>query len=459
MNATIFRKYDIRGIAKTDLSDEVASAIGHAYATMLKARIEGAAGAVAIGRDARASSDRLFKSLSEGITACGFDVVDLGMVPTPLAYFALFVADDIQGAIQITGSHNPAPYNGFKMMMGRQTLHGDLIQELYGIASSGEFALGQRAGSVRRDETIIERYTEWVATNVDAGSKPLKVVLDAGNGVGNLVAPALVKRAFDVEVVELFSEPDAAFPNHHPDPTVEANLQHLIASVREHGADLGVAYDGDADRIGVVDERGEVIWGDRLLILLSREVLKHLPGATIIGEVKCSQTLFDDIERHGGVPVMSAVGHSLIKAKIKETGAKLAGEMSGHIFFNDRFFGFDDAVYATCRVLEILSSTDLSLSALMSDVPETFSTPEIRQECDEAIKFDIPPMVADHFRGEYEVNTIDGVRVNFGDGWGLVRASNTQPVLVLRTEATTAQLRDDYLAQLKDAIAASSAAL
>lgn len=459
MNATIFRKYDIRGIAETDLTSDVALAIGHAYATMLKAVVDAPLGAVAIGRDARASSDRLFDALSQGIIACGFDVVDLGMVPTPLAYFALFVSDDIQGAIQITGSHNPAPYNGFKMMMGHQTLHGALIQDLYGIASSGEYALAEEAGQVRADETIIPRYTDWVANHVNAGSKRLKVVLDAGNGVGNLVAPALISRAFDVEVIELFSEPDATFPNHHPDPTVEANLQHLIAAVREHGADLGVAYDGDADRIGIVDEHGAVIWGDRLLILLSREVLKHFPGATIIGEVKCSQTLFDDIERNGGVPVMSAVGHSLIKAKIKETGAKLAGEMSGHIFFNDRFFGFDDAVYATCRVLEILSDTDLSLSELMSDVPQTFSTPEIRQDCPESIKFEIPPLVADHFRETYEVNTIDGVRVNFGSGWGLVRASNTQPVLVLRTEATTAELRDDYLAQLKDAIAASTATL
>jgi phosphomannomutase/phosphoglucomutase len=269
-----------------------------------------------------------------------------------------------------------------------------------------------------------------------------------------VVAPALVRSVFpDGEVIELFSEPDARFPNHHPDPTVEENLHHLIAAVRDHGADLGVAYDGDGDRIGVVDAQGGIIWGDRLMILLARAVLSEQPGATIIGEVKCSQTLFDDIAAHGGVPVMSKVGHSLIKAKIKETGAKLAGEMSGHIFFNDRFFGFDDAIYTTCRLMEILTATPSSLAELMSDVPTTFATPELRVDCADSIKFGVPAKVALSFADRFPVNTIDGVRVNFGLGWGLVRASNTQPVLVLRAEATSPELRDQYLAALHAAIA------
>lgn len=458
MNPTIFRKYDIRGIAADDLTQEVVERIGSAYGTMLIQTL-GHRAAVAVGRDARESSDRLFEALSRGLHRVGIDVVELGMVPTPLAYFAFFSSDDIEGAIQITGSHNPAEYNGFKMMIGKQTLHGAYIQDLYNIAKDELFELAETHGQTRKMEDIIERYSQWVVENIEPGQRALKVVIDSGNGVGGLVAPELVRRRFAGEVIELFSEPDASFPNHHPDPTVEKNLQHLIEAVREHGADLGVAYDGDGDRIGVVDERGEIIWGDRLLILLSRDVLGNHPGATIIGEVKCSQTLFDDIEKHGGVPVMSAVGHSLIKAKIKETGAHLAGEMSGHIFFNDRFFGFDDAVYATCRVLEILSSTDQTLSQLMSDVPQTFATPEIRQDCPESTKFLIPPTVAEVFADRFETNTIDGVRVRFEHGWGLVRASNTQPVLVIRTEATSPELRDQYLQQLQDAIAQASAQL
>lgn len=458
MNTDIFRKYDIRGIADDDLTSEVAQAIGMAYGAMLL-RSPNLPPQVAVGVDARASGARLFDALTSGLRAAGINVLSLGMIPTPLAYFSIFAREDVGGAIMITGSHNPAEYNGFKMMLGKETLHSEHIQELRQIIEDEDYLVSTQSGLLHSWPEVIPAYTRWVTEHTTAGDRKLKVVLDSGNGVAGLVAPALVRQAFGAEVIELFSEPDASFPNHHPDPTVEENLTHLIDAVKLHGADLGVAYDGDGDRIGVVDEQGQIIWGDRLMILLSRDVLKANPGATIIGEVKCSQTLFDDIAAHGGQPVMAAVGHSLIKAKIKETGAKLAGEMSGHIFFNDRFFGFDDATYATCRLIEIISSQTSSLSELMSDVPKTYSTPELRQECDESIKFQIPSLVADSFSDRYAVNTIDGVRVNFGDGWGLVRASNTQPVLVLRTEATSAEARDAHLKSLQDAIAQAQTSL
>ncbi len=452
MNETIFRKYDIRGLAEQDLTDEVVAHIGQAYAAEI-----GAGKTIAVGYDARASSVRLFDALTRGLRLGGVSVVKLGMVPTPLVYFANFTSDDVDGAIQITGSHNPAEYNGFKMMMGKETLHGEDIQRLLARIKAGDFLAPHEDSATRVIErtNLKQTYLDWLMEHVTRDGRPLKVVLDSGNGVAGVIAPRVIRELFAGEVVELFSEPDATFPNHHPDPTVEKNLQHLIAAVKEHGADLGVAYDGDGDRIGVVDERGEIIWGDKLMILLSRTVLEEYPGATIIGEVKCSQTLFDDIEAHGGEPIMSAVGHSLIKAKIKETGAHLAGEMSGHIFFNDRYFGFDDAIYATCRVIEILQATEqgTSLSDLLSDVPETFATPELRVECDESVKFELPGKVAEHFAAKgFDVNTIDGARVHFPQGWGLVRASNTQPVLVMRVEATSPELKEDYLAQLNAAL-------
>jgi phosphomannomutase / phosphoglucomutase len=452
VNKDIFREYDVRGIADVDLDDETVSLIGQAYAAALIQ--QGHSPRVGIGFDARGSSPRLFDALSRGIRSAGVDVVKLGLVPTPLVYFAVFTHEGLGGVIQITGSHNPAEYNGFKMMMGRDTLHGESIRALYTRIQNHDFVLATKAGEETEWTGLIAAYEAWVKGNIKPGARALKVVLDSGNGVAGVVAPDLVRAVFPAgQVIELFSEPDARFPNHHPDPTVEENLHHLIAAVREHGADLGVAYDGDGDRIGVVDGSGGIIWGDRLMILLARAVLSEQPGATIIGEVKCSQTLFDDIAAHGGVPVMSKVGHSLIKAKIKETGAKLAGEMSGHIFFNDRFFGFDDAIYTTCRLMEILTATDQSLSELMSDVPTTFATPELRVDCADSIKFEVPGKVALSFADRFPVNTIDGVRVNFGLGWGLVRASNTQPVLVLRAEATSPELRDQYLAALHAAIA------
>ncbi|AWV88982.1 phosphomannomutase/phosphoglucomutase [Bradymonas sediminis] len=458
MNPDIFRKYDIRGIAATDLSDEVIAKISRAYATrLLRLNADAKPDAklrVAVGRDARGSSDRIFATLAEGLQSAGIDVFDLGMVPTPLVYFSSHI-HGYDGVIQITGSHNPAEYNGCKMMMGKETLHGESIQELRELAESGDFVVGGERGTLNDHATIIEEYIEWVRKDITPGKRKLKVALDSGNGAAGVVAPELVRRVFGGEVIELYSDPDPAFPNHHPDPTVEENLQDLIEVVRREKCDLGVAYDGDGDRIGAVDEKGDVIWGDKLLIILGRALLKATPGATIIGEVKCSQTLFDDIEARGGTPVMAQVGHSLIKAKIIETDAELAGEMSGHIFFNDRFFGFDDALYTTCRAMEILSATDAPFSSLLDGVPETFATPEIRMDCDEQLKFKIPGVVADHFSADHDVITIDGVRVKFENGWGLVRASNTQPVLVLRVEAESEADRDAYLKLIEDAINAA----
>lgn len=451
MNTQIFRQYDIRGIADRDLENELVFRLGLAFAHFAKKKLEKSELSVVVGRDARVSSDRIFCALADGLVKGGATVVDIGKVPTPLVYFAR-VQGSHDACIQITGSHNAGEYNGFKMMVGADTLHGAAIQELRGIIADQSAAEAAQPGEIIASENVISDYLKYVGGNIKMGSKPLKVVVDCGNGIAGVAAPQLVQDVLGAQMVPLFVEPDGNFPNHHPDPTVLENLQDVMVAVREHQADLGIAYDGDGDRIGVVDHRGEVIWGDKLMILLSRDVLKSNPGATIIGEVKCSQTLFDDIQKHGGNAVMSKVGHSLIKAKIKETGAKLAGEMSGHIFFNDRYFGFDDALYATARLLEILSNTDQDLGQLLGDVPETFATPELRLDCPDDVKFDVPGKVAEHFSKEWEVNTLDGVRVNFGDGWGLVRASNTGPVLVMRVEAGTPERRDELLGWLENAV-------
>lgn len=453
MNTHIFRQYDIRGIAETDLTDAVVEGLGRAFATRARRIVETDHPIVGIGNDMRLSSDRLRTALSRGLAASGAKVKQLGMVPTPVVYFAKYDLE-LDGVIQITGSHNPGDYNGFKMMMAGETLHGDAIQELRGMIEDEDYLDGE--GSISQHEGILEAYLEWVGNDIEVGDKRLKVVVDCGNGVGGVCAEELVGDVLDQEVIGMFTEPDGNFPNHHPDPTVPENLEMMCDKVREVGADVGIAYDGDADRIGICDENGKVIFGDTLMILLSRALLEEIPGATIIGEVKCSQNLFDDIEAHGGTAIMARVGHSLIKAKIKETGAELAGEMSGHIFYNDRFFGFDDALYTTARLIEILTSTDESVSELLADVPTTFATPEIRQDCPEDVKFDVPGIVAKHYADQgFEVNTIDGVRVNFGDGWGLCRASNTQPVVVLRVEAKTAERRDELLAGLRAAVEAA----
>ncbi len=429
----IFREYDIRGLVDEDLTEEVVELVGRGLGTMVRRANPGQKVAVAVGRDARESSVRFRDAMARGLNRVGCDAVDVGMIPTPLCYFAANTLP-VHGLAMITGSHNPPEYNGLKVGVGKTTLHGGEIQELRKLIERGDFEKGEGG---RRQQDITGPYQDYVRKNLRLGKRRPKLVIDAGNGVGGMVAEPLFK-SLGFPVTGLFLEPDGTFPNHHPDPTVLANVKDLQDKVLELHADVGLAYDGDADRVGVVDEKGNVLWGDQVMIVLSREILKENPGAPIIGEVKCSMTLYDDIERHGGRPIMWKAGHSLIKAKMKETGAQLAGEMSGHLFFANRWFGFDDGVYASARLLEILTHTDKPMSALLADVPKTFISPEIRVDCPEATKFQVVAAVKEHFaKGSFKVIDVDGVRVTFPDGWGLVRASNTQALLVLRFEATT----------------------
>ena len=432
ISPTIFREYDIRGIVDEDLTEQAVEAVGKALGSQLAIEAGDGGRTVVMGRDCRLSGPRFAERMIAGLTSTGCDVVDLGVVPTPLTYFAAATLP-VQGLCMITGSHNPAEYNGLKVGLGKSTLHGSGIQALRQRIESGKFVTG--AGRVTTHD-IVSEYRAYVAKNLQPGPKKLKVVVDAGNGTGGVVAVPLF-RALGFEVVPLFLEMDGRFPNHHPDPTVEANLAQLQARVLEEKADLGIAYDGDADRVGAVDERGNVLWGDQLMILFARALLEEEPGAAIVGEVKCSMNLYDDIARHGGRPIMWKAGHSLIKAKMKEEGAVLAGEMSGHIFFANRWFGFDDGIYSSGRLLELVSRADRPLSQLLSDVPRTFASPEIRVDCPEEKKFEVVKRAQAWFSERYEAVTVDGVRVTFPDGWGLVRASNTQPLLVLRFEATS----------------------
>ena len=431
MNKHIFREYDIRGVVGPQLDDEIVAVLGQAIGTFFN---RNNARRIAVGYDARESSPRFCRLLTEGLNASGCEVELIGRVPTPVLYHAVHTKG-YDGGVMITGSHNPADHNGFKICLGKSTLFGSQIQEIKEIAFSGDFAEG--VGTVKEVE-VLDDYIADIVSKVSLGDRKLKAVVDGGNGMGGVTAVPVYER-LGVELVKLFVEPDSNFPNHHPDPTVTENLQDTIEAVRGSGADLGIAFDGDGDRIGVVDETGRIIWGDELMVLLSRSILADNPRATIIAEVKCSQNLFDDIEKHGGRPLMWKAGHSLIKAKMKETGAALAGEMSGHIFFADRFYGFDDATYAGARVLEILSKTDKKLSELLAGLPETFSTPELRVDCPEDLKFRVVARIAEHFSKTNKVITIDGARILFDHGWGLVRASNTQAILVLRFEADSAE--------------------
>ncbi len=427
MDEHIFREYDIRGMVGAQLTDETVAILGRAIGTFFS---RNGAKRIAVGYDARESSPVFCRRLTDGLNKTGCNAVLIGMVPTPVLYHTVFTKP-VDGGVMITGSHNPPDHNGFKICLGRSTLFGSQIQEIKEIAITGKFSGG--SGTIETIE-VLDNYIADIVSRTDLGQRKLKAVIDGGNGMGGVTAVPVYEK-LGIEMVKLFTEPDSNFPNHHPDPTVTENLQDMIKAVCEHKADLGIAFDGDGDRIGIVDETGRIIWGDELMILLSRTILKVLPGSTIIAEVKCSQNLFDDIEKHGGVPIMWKAGHSLIKSKMKETDASLAGEMSGHIFFADRFYGFDDATYAGARVLEILSKTDKKLSELLADLPETFSTPEIRVDCPDDIKFEVVAKIADEFKKKHEVITIDGARIIFEHGWGLVRASNTQAILVLRFEA------------------------
>jgi phosphomannomutase/phosphoglucomutase len=432
MNAHIFREYDIRGLVDTDLTEEVAKLLGLGLGTTVRRK---GGKTVVLGRDCRESSDRFRDAMIEGLTATGVNVVDIGVVPTPLTYFAANTLPQSDGLAMITGSHNPKEYNGFKMGVGKTTFHGHEIQALRKLIEARDFDKG--TGTVSQHD-IVTPYLKYVRETVKVGPKKMKIVVDAGNGVGGAVGVPMFEQ-MGFEVIAQYCEMDANFPHHHPDPTVVENLEDLIKRVKAEKADVGIAYDGDADRLGVVDDQGNILWGDQLMILFSRELLKQVPGATIVGEVKCSMTMYDDIAKHGGKPIMWKAGHSLIKAKMKETGAQLAGEMSGHIFWQNRYFGFDDGVYSSARLLEILSHAKAPLSQLLTDVPKTFASPEIRFDLpNEEVKFPIVKKATEICRKRgYEIVDVDGVRVIFPDGWGLIRASNTQPILVMRFEATT----------------------
>jgi phosphomannomutase/phosphoglucomutase len=410
---------------------------------------------VSVGRDCRLTSDAYAAALIDGVCSTGLGVVELGVVTTPLVYFSIFHWN-LDGAIQITGSHNPSDYNGFKLCLGRDALHGEQIQDLRRRLEAGAFRQGAGA---HEKKSITAEYQDWVVSNVGRLGRPIRVVVDAGNGTAGPVAPSVYRR-LGAEVVELFTDMDGRFPHHHPDPTVEENMQDLIRAVAKEGAELGIAFDGDADRIGVVDAAGRVIWGDELMVLYSRDVLSRNPGGTIVSEVKCSQRLYDDIAARGGKGIMWKAGHSLLKAKMKETGALLGGEMSGHIFFKERYFGFDDAVYAGARLLEICARTGRTVAELLADLPPSVTTPEIRVDCPDEVKHAVAGRVRDHFRASgREIIDVDGVRVKFPRGWGLLRASNTQPVLVMRFEAQSAGELAEYRAAVEHAVESARASL
>lgn len=444
MNPSIFREYDIRGVVGEDLDAGSVYKIAQGFASYCSRK---GVRRLSLGRDVRLSSPEFRDAVVRGLLTSGIDVVDVGQVPTPLLYFSI-VELGTDGGVMITGSHNPPEYNGFKLCVGTTAIYGDMIQEVRTIVENETFIHGE--GTLRH-EFVIPLYEEKIRENVSL-VRSIRAVVDCGNGTAGLVAPKLF-RELGVDVIPLFEEPDGNFPNHFPDPTVPENLQKLIEKVRETGADVGVAYDGDADRIGVVDETGKVIFGDYLLVIFSRELLGRKPGATIISEVKASQNLYDDIEKHGGKPLMYKTGHSLIKKKMKEVGAELAGEMSGHIFFKDRYYGFDDAIYASARLFEIMSRGDAPLSSLLSGLPEVVSTPEIRRDCPDEAKFEVVEEVKKALsRVAKEVVTIDGVRALFDGGWGLVRASNTQPVLVLRFEGRSEEEVEKIRATVNEAV-------
>lgn len=437
LNPHIFRQYDIRGVVGRDIDETVAEHIGRAFATLLRREHQGVAGLrIALGRDNRLTSDALAAAVARGITAAGVDVIDVGTVPTPVHSFATAHLA-LDGGLQVTGSHNPPDYNGFKMTLGGASLYGERIQRLRQLIEEKDFETGP--GRVEQRE-IIPTYIQTVAPKFRI-ERPVKVVVDCGNGSGSLVAVDLLRAISErVDVVPLFCESDGTFPNHHPDPVVDANLADLIRTVRETGADLGVAFDGDADRIGAVDDRGKIVRGDILLLLYALDMIERQgPGQPVVFDVKCSQALPEVLEQAGARPIMSQTGHSLIKKRMKEEGSLVSGELSGHIMFAEDYYGFDDALYAAGLLISIVSRLDRPLSARLAEFPQFVSTAEIRYPASEETKFELVRRAVEHFSREHEVIDVDGARVLFGDGWGLIRASNTEPVLVARYEARTAE--------------------
>jgi phosphomannomutase/phosphoglucomutase len=447
MNPRIFREYDIRGVADRDLDDATVRALGMAIGEKVRGK------AVVVGRDCRVTSPRLFHALTDGVRVHA-DVTDIGVVPSPVLYFAAHHLEPA-AAIVITGSHNPPEDNGFKLMYGTNTLHGGAIAELRTRVTELLATPAPHPTHAMHSRDVIGAYVDYAAAQLQLGPRRFKVVVDAGNGAGGPTAMALYRK-LGFDVIGLYTDLDGTFPHHHPDPTQPENVADLIARVASENAEAGIALDGDADRVGVVDATGRILWGDQLMILLGKEVLKEVPGARFVGEVKCSQAMYDELERAGGKTEMWKVGHSLIKARMKETGAQLAGEMSGHMFFAHRWLGFDDGIYAGARLLEVLSRNARTLAEHAADLPVTINTPEIRIDCDDDRKTGIVAAVTARLRADPAVEgvvDIDGVRARFAGGWGLVRASNTQPALVMRCEADSrerlAEIRARIEAHLK----------
>jgi phosphomannomutase/phosphoglucomutase len=441
LNPEIFREYDIRGIADKELLDPEVELIGRALATHL---IRQSGRLICLGRDCRLSGRRIHDALLKGMLAAGAEVLDIGVGPTPVLYYSA-VHFKANGAIMITGSHNPSEYNGLKTVCGSGTLHGEQIQQVLKLIQAKDFESG--TGTVKTVDAATP-YVDEVAAQFSTLPRKVKVVFDAGNGTAGPTIHRILEK-LNIEPIELFFDMDGRFPNHHPDPTVVSNLKHLQDAVLKNKAELGIAFDGDSDRIGAVDENGNAIYGDMLMLIYGREILTRKPGATFIGEVKCSQIMYDKLAELGGNPIMYKTGHSLIKAKMKEEHAELAGEMSGHMFFADRYHGFDDALYAACRLIEIVAKSNKPLSYQLDGIPKLVSTPELRVDCPDDKKFQVVEKVARIVRQRYKVVDVDGVRAIFEQGWGLVRASNTQPVLVMRFEATSDKLLSEYRTELE----------
>ncbi|RZL99782.1 MAG: phosphomannomutase/phosphoglucomutase [Variovorax sp.] len=434
ISASIFKAYDIRGVVPTTLDAEIAEALGRAFGSAARAAGEKS---VAVGRDGRLSGPALSEALIRGLVATGVEVIDVGAVTTPMLYFAAHTL--ATSGIQVTGSHNPKDYNGFKMVLAGRAIYGDEIQSLRRVMEAGSADLAE-GGSVRKVD-VLEAYTKRIVGDIKL-ARPMKIVVDSGNGIAGASAPAIL-RAIGCEVTELFSEVDGDFPNHHPDPSKPENLVDLIAALKSGGAELGLAFDGDGDRLGIVTREGNNIYPDRQMMLFAQDVLSRVPGGTIVYDVKCSQRLGPAIEAAGGVPMIFKTGHSLIKAKMKEIDSPLGGEMSGHIFFKERWFGFDDGTYAGCRLLEILSKSP-DASAVLDGLPTSFSTPELNVKCAEGEPHTVVEQLVKtaDFAAPAKLSTIDGVRVDWPDGFGLIRASNTTPVLVLRFEGQTQEALD-----------------
>lgn len=428
MHPGIFREYDIRGIAGEEISEQDANAVGKAYGSMLMAQ---GRRKVSVGRDCRITSEAYSKAFIDGILSAGCDVVDIGVCPTPVLYFSIHELN-LEGGAMITASHNPPEYNGFKLMSGLDSIHSHGLQEIRQIIEDKAYTQGRGALTTA---DVITPYIAMIRKNITLKNS-IRVGIDAGNGTGGITALPVL-RGLGCEVHDIYCDLDGTFPNHEADPTQKKNMTDLIALVKKNNLDLGIGYDGDADRIGVVDKHGNIIYGDQLMVIYAREILSRNPGATFISEVKCSMVMYDQIAKMGGNAIMWRTGHSLIKKKMKEEDAALAGEMSGHMFFKDRYYGYDDALYASCRLLEIMDGTGLGVDELIKDLPKTFTTPEIRVDCPDAVKFKVVEKIVALYKARQKVIDIDGMRAVYEDGWGLVRASNTQPALVLRFEALT----------------------